>query len=219
MTPDIEVLRAWIRVAVLIAAIGATSVPVVYVMTPWRSRPIGRVIMLQAVVLAAAIDLSAMFSFWAPTNILVIFWINAIILSAIAISTSSLAYMIWKLNRSNRKKIKVKFTSPVYDVLKKIAQIYLPAAGTLYFTLAQIWGLPAAEQVSGTVLALNTFLGMLLGISSAQYEKTGRFDGTVLIETDEEDGTSTLRIPDISRNALATQDEITLKVVHKSLPN
>ena len=127
--------------------------------------------------------------------------------------------MIWKLNRSNRKKIKVKFTSPVYDVLKKIAQIYLPAAGTLYFTLAQIWGLPAAEQVSGTVLALNTFLGMLLGISSAQYEKTGRFDGTVLIETDEEDGTSTLRIPDISRNALATQDEITLKVVHKSLPN
>lgn len=55
----------------------------------------------------------------------------------------------------------------VYDVLKWIAMILLPALGTLYFALAQIWGLPCAEQVVGTITALDAFLGVLLGISSS----------------------------------------------------
>lgn len=56
----------------------------------------------------------------------------------------------------------------VYDVLKWIAMILLPALGTLYFALAQIWGLPCAEQVVGTITALDAFLGVLLGISSSK---------------------------------------------------
>ena len=59
-----------------------------------------------------------------------------------------------------------------YDTLKWIAQYLLPAAGTLYFALAGIWGLPYGEQVVGTITAVDTFLGVLLGISSAQYNKT-----------------------------------------------
>lgn len=59
--------------------------------------------------------------------------------------------------------------SPVYDVLKYVTQIVLPALGTLYFALAGIWGLPAAEAVSGTILAVVTFLGVCLGISSRSY--------------------------------------------------
>jgi hypothetical protein len=48
----------------------------------------------------------------------------------------------------------------------------LPAAGTLYFALAGIWGLPYGEQVVGTITAIDTFLGVILGISTSQYNKT-----------------------------------------------
>lgn len=60
----------------------------------------------------------------------------------------------------------------VYDVLKWITMILLPAIGTLYFALAGIWGFPNSEQVIGTITAIDTFLGVLLGISTAKYNKT-----------------------------------------------
>ena len=59
----------------------------------------------------------------------------------------------------------------VYDILKYIAQIVLPAIATLYFALAGIWGLPYGEQVVGTITAIDTFLGVLLGISTINYNK------------------------------------------------
>ena len=65
----------------------------------------------------------------------------------------------------------MKMTNKVYDILKWVAQYFLPAIGTLYFALAGIWGLPYGEQVVGTITAVDTFLGVLLGISSAQYNK------------------------------------------------
>jgi len=58
-----------------------------------------------------------------------------------------------------------------YDVLKYIAQIVLPAIGTLYFALANIWGFPYAEEVVGTITAIDTFLGVILGVSSSKYNK------------------------------------------------
>ncbi len=58
-----------------------------------------------------------------------------------------------------------------YDILKYIAQIVLPALGTLYFALSSIWGLPYGEQVVGTITAVDAFLGALLGLSTAQYKK------------------------------------------------
>lgn len=60
-----------------------------------------------------------------------------------------------------------------YDILKYIAQIVLPALGTLYFALASIWGLPYGEQVVGTITAIDTFLGVLLGISTKKYNENG----------------------------------------------
>lgn len=59
----------------------------------------------------------------------------------------------------------------VYDVLKWIALYLLPALGTLYFALAGIWNFPYGEEVVGTITAIDTFLGVLLGISSANYNK------------------------------------------------
>ena len=58
-----------------------------------------------------------------------------------------------------------------YDILKWIAQLFLPALGTLYFALAGIWGFPYGEQIVGTITAVDTFLGIILGISTAQYRK------------------------------------------------
>lgn len=60
----------------------------------------------------------------------------------------------------------------VYDILKAIAMIILPALGTLYFTLAGIWGWPYAEEIVGTITAIDLFLGTILGISTMQYKKT-----------------------------------------------
>lgn len=65
----------------------------------------------------------------------------------------------------------MKMSNKTYDILKWIAQIVLPALGTLYFAIASIWGLPFAEQVVGTITAIDTFLGALLGFSSIQYNK------------------------------------------------
>lgn len=62
-------------------------------------------------------------------------------------------------------------SNKTYDVLKWVASVVLPALGTLYFALAGIWGLPYGEQIVGTITAADTFLGVLLGISSAQYNK------------------------------------------------
>lgn len=62
-------------------------------------------------------------------------------------------------------------SNKMYDVLKWIAMYLLPALGTLYFALAGIWGFPYGEQVVGTITAVDTFLGVILGISTAQYNK------------------------------------------------
>lgn len=63
------------------------------------------------------------------------------------------------------------FKNKTYDVLKVVAQIWLPAIATLYFALASIWGLPYGEQIVGTITAIDAFLGAILGISTAQYNK------------------------------------------------
>lgn len=58
-----------------------------------------------------------------------------------------------------------------YDILKFVAQIVLPAVGTLYFALARIWGLPLGEEIVGTITALDAFLGAILGISTIEYNR------------------------------------------------
>lgn len=65
----------------------------------------------------------------------------------------------------------MKLSNKTYDVLKWIAQYLLPALGTLYFALAGIWGFPYGEQIVGTISAVDAFLGVILGISTHNYNK------------------------------------------------
>lgn len=66
----------------------------------------------------------------------------------------------------------MKMNNKVYDVLKWIALILLPAIATLYFALSGIWGFPYGEEIVGTITAIDTFLGVILGISSSTYNKS-----------------------------------------------
>lgn len=67
-------------------------------------------------------------------------------------------------------------SNKVYDALKWIAQIVLPALATLYFAIANIWGLPYAEQIVGTITAIDAFLGALLGISTSRYNTNKKME-------------------------------------------
>ena len=62
-------------------------------------------------------------------------------------------------------------SNKMYDILKEIAQIWVPAIATLYFTLAGIWGFPYGEQIVGTLAAIDVFMGAVLKISTIQYNK------------------------------------------------
>lgn len=70
-----------------------------------------------------------------------------------------------------------------YDVLKFVAQIGLPAVGTLYFALADLWNLANATQVVGTITAVDVFLGVLLGLSTKAYNNSdAKYDGEIHVD-------------------------------------
>lgn len=101
----------------------------------------------------------------------------------------------------------------LYDVLKFIAQVLLPALGTLYVGLAALWGLPNPEEVSGTVLAIDTFLGVVLHLSSTAYKKSDdRFDGVMeVMPTPNGDKTYSLQLNGDPAD-LEHQDQVSFKV-------
>lgn len=108
-------------------------------------------------------------------------------------------------------------TDAQYDQLKFLAQIVLPALGTLYFALAGIWGLPEAEKVVGTIVAVDTFLGVLLGISSRRFnQQEPDWDGNLEVVAHD---TSLIHQLEITTppEELAKKAAIILKVTPKHL--
>jgi len=64
----------------------------------------------------------------------------------------------------------------VYDILKWVAMLLLPAAATLIEVTFTIWGIPYGQQISATIVAVDAFLGAILGISNIQYIKKNQGD-------------------------------------------
>lgn len=60
-----------------------------------------------------------------------------------------------------------------YDFWKRVAMYYLPAIATMIITIFKIWEIPYGEEVGATIMAIDTALGVFLGISSANYNKKG----------------------------------------------
>lgn len=104
-------------------------------------------------------------------------------------------------------------TNGMYDKLKWVAQYLLPGLGTLYFTLSGIWGLPYGEQVVGTFTALDVFLGVLLGITSRNYEG----DGTMIIDTSNPDRDIYRMELNDPLDDLSSKSEVIFKVEHREL--
>lgn len=101
----------------------------------------------------------------------------------------------------------------LYDALKFLAQVLLPALGTLYVALAALWSLPSPEEVAGTVLAVDTFLGVVLHLQSNSYKNSdARFDGTMQVMPTP-DGTKTYALELNGDPAdMEHQDEVIFKV-------
>lgn len=103
-----------------------------------------------------------------------------------------------------------------YDILKKIAQLWLPAAGSLYFGLAVIWGFPFGEQVVGSLALVTTFIGVILGKSTTKYLASDRpYDGDILTSTSE-DGTVTYTLElGLDPYSIPDRDKLTFRVSDK----
>lgn len=65
-------------------------------------------------------------------------------------------------------------SNKLYDILKWVALVCLPALASLYIGLGQFWAIPYPEQIAGTIMLIDTFLGTILGISSINYAKKGK---------------------------------------------
>jgi hypothetical protein len=71
----------------------------------------------------------------------------------------------------------------IYQKTKFLVQIVLPALSTLYFTLGAVWGLPGVEQVIGTLAALATFFGVMLGLSNKTYNASeAKYVGVINVQ-------------------------------------
>ncbi len=107
--------------------------------------------------------------------------------------------------------------SKVYDVLKTVVQIVLPASAVLYTALATLWGFPYVTEVVGTTAAITTFLGVILGRSSKNYKNSeARFDGS--LEVSEQDTSQIHRIEITTEpENLQTQEAVTFRV--RKVPN
>lgn len=106
-------------------------------------------------------------------------------------------------------------SNKAYDWLKYIAQIFLPAAGALYFGLAQIWGLPNAEEVVGTITIVDVFLGSVLLISTKQYDNSSaKYDGNLIFDEDDPERRVLRFQVDAPLEDIAAKENLIIKV-HK----
>lgn len=110
------------------------------------------------------------------------------------------------------------FNDKTYNAVKFAAQIGLPALGTLYAGVAGLWGLPATMQVIGTIVAVDTFLGVILGISAAQYNAVGgAYDGTLdIIHQANGDKNFMFNVDEHPANYEADKGVVTFKVSHRT---
>lgn len=92
-----QALILWIRIALIVASIFTTAVPVIYSFAPWRTLLLGRLFMYQAISFAVAMDIRVVLLFWKPPSMMwAVYWVNGITISLIAIATASLAIYIWR---------------------------------------------------------------------------------------------------------------------------
>jgi hypothetical protein len=102
--------------------------------------------------------------------------------------------------------------SSTYDTTKDVVQVGLPAAATLYYTVAGIWGFPFADEVVATLAAVALFLGVVLKISASRWNHSDeRVDGTLNVVRGDEKMIQQLDLQTEPAD-LAKKDELVIKV-------
>lgn len=114
---------------------------------------------------------------------------------------------------------KIMLTENVYAAGKKLVQVIIPAGSTAYFTLGNIWGLPAVDKVTGSLAVIATFIGACLHISSKNFDTSqAAFDGNMVGHTDPESGKTTYTLEfHGDPESIVKQDAVTFKVVPKAV--
>lgn len=114
----------------------------------------------------------------------------------------------------------MKLSNKWYNFLKWLITIVLPAVGAFYFALSQVWHFPGSENVNGTINAVVTFIGLLIGYSTQQYNKTtGAPDGDLIVTQDPETGEKYLGLGvNNSVEAMTEKDQVKLNVVDNTTP-
>lgn len=113
-------------------------------------------------------------------------------------------------------------SNKVYDAAKYVAQVVLPGAGTLYAAVAVFWHLPASEQVVGTIVAVDTFLGVLLHISTGNYntqqaeQRDAAADGQLIVSTADGQRFMSLGLTADQAATIHSKDTVTLNVVQNN---
>jgi hypothetical protein len=102
MTHDVQTLRQWLFVVVVIAGVGATSVPLLYAFTGWRTSRLGKLFMFKSLAFATLVDTFVLFKFWKP-NIYVIALVYTIVFAAIATFSVGMSLYIFRANWLGRK--------------------------------------------------------------------------------------------------------------------
>lgn len=105
-------------------------------------------------------------------------------------------------------------SNAAYDRFKALVMLVLPALGTLYFSLAQIWNFPNAEQVVGTLAAITMFLSIFLKVSDRSYNVVGaKYDGSLIVDSSNPDKDVYRFGVGLSLEELKHKKEITLNVI------
>lgn len=71
----------------------------------------------------------------------------------------------------------MKMSDTVYNWLKYLVIIFMPAISVLYVSLGTIWGWPFVNQVRDTLDAVQMFLASALMVSAAEYNKGVKLNG------------------------------------------
>lgn len=78
-------------------------------------------------------------------------------------------------------------TNRLFDLLRTLCEIVIPAIGALYFAVAKIWQLPYGTEIVGTCAAIATFLGALIGVNRANYNSGMKDQNYYIISDGKED--------------------------------
>lgn len=225
MPDDFLVLRSVLYVTIAIAVLLTAAFPVLYLFSPWWKSWTGRALMYRAVSYTVLMIGSVWLHFWPPDDVGYRLWIRILLFTFLAGGSASGLYMLWRVNhlsttKKKEKRIPDKMTrlqlsNNLYDVAKRVVTMGLPALGTLYFAISSIWGLPYADEIVGSLAALTVFLGVVINISTANYNTNDdRFDGMVEVEEDPYGNkTMSLALTKIENpEDIANQKEVVFKV-------